>query len=273
METTLIVAGVAFVGAAIVGGGLIAFKIEIPLVDSIPRQILLGLFGAVLIVAGFMSGSGAPTSDQVVTAANTTPAETASTTPSTQVTTTTVATTSSTTTIVPTTSATTTVATTPPIEWTLVLDGDGQLGVTVPQEWTVEVTANEIWAAPDLANWTVAMSGEGPATTNGYYLGRFDRPDEGTLDEIARDYLDQLSVPTQCALMFSDVEKRPASRYMNEAYFMYDVYQCVPGGELVNEVEVGWSNPTWVTLESSRYANDADRELYFDPIWQSFTTY
>ncbi len=272
METTLIVAGVAFVGAAIVGGGLIAFKIEIPLVDSVPRQILLGLFGTVLIVAGFMSGSGA-TSDQIVTAADTTVAETASTTSSTEVTTTTVATTESTSTSVATTSVTTTVATTPPIEWTLVLDGDGQLGVTVPQEWTVEVTANEIRAAPDLPNWTVAMSGEGPATSNGYYLGRFDRPDEGTLDEIAREYLDQLSVPLHCALTFSDLEKREATLYMNEAYFMYDVYQCAPGGELVNEVEVGWYNPTWVTLESSRYANEADRAMYFDRIWQSFTTY
>ena len=58
MEPTLVVAGIAFIGAAIAGGGLVAFKIEVPLIDSLPRQVMLALFGAVLLVMGFVSGMG-----------------------------------------------------------------------------------------------------------------------------------------------------------------------------------------------------------------------
>lgn len=56
MQSTLIVAGVVFVGAAIVGGGMVAFKVEVPLIDSLPRQVLLGAFGMTLLVVGLVFG-------------------------------------------------------------------------------------------------------------------------------------------------------------------------------------------------------------------------
>ena len=52
METTLITAGIACVIAAIVGGGLKAFAIEIRVLDSVRRQAALGAFGVLLIAAG-----------------------------------------------------------------------------------------------------------------------------------------------------------------------------------------------------------------------------
>lgn len=54
MEQTLIASGIACIIAAIVGGGLKAFKIEIPALKSVARQVSLGLFGVMLIAAGFM---------------------------------------------------------------------------------------------------------------------------------------------------------------------------------------------------------------------------
>ena len=58
MEPTLVVAGIAFIGAAIAGGGLVAFKIEVPLIDSLARQVALGTFGAVLLLGGVWLGVG-----------------------------------------------------------------------------------------------------------------------------------------------------------------------------------------------------------------------
>jgi hypothetical protein len=55
LEATLIAAGVVFVGAAIVGGGMVAFKVEVPLIDSLPRQVLLAVFGILLLIAGFVT--------------------------------------------------------------------------------------------------------------------------------------------------------------------------------------------------------------------------
>lgn len=49
MNATLITAGVVCVIAAIVGGGLKAFRIELPVVHSLARQIALGVFGVVLL--------------------------------------------------------------------------------------------------------------------------------------------------------------------------------------------------------------------------------
>ena len=49
METTLLTAGLVFVAAAIIGGGLKAFHIEIPVIDTVTRQVLLGGFGVLLI--------------------------------------------------------------------------------------------------------------------------------------------------------------------------------------------------------------------------------
>lgn len=45
----ILYAGLACVAAAIVGGGLKIFGIEIPLLNSIQRQVLLALFGLILI--------------------------------------------------------------------------------------------------------------------------------------------------------------------------------------------------------------------------------
>lgn len=52
METTCITAGIACIAAAIVGGGLKAFGLEIRVLDSLRRQAALGVFGVVLAVAG-----------------------------------------------------------------------------------------------------------------------------------------------------------------------------------------------------------------------------
>jgi hypothetical protein len=53
MQNNLLVAGMACVIAALIGGGLKAFTIEIPLLGSMRRQIALGLFGAILMALSF----------------------------------------------------------------------------------------------------------------------------------------------------------------------------------------------------------------------------
>jgi hypothetical protein len=50
MSTTFLSAGLACVIAAVVGGGLKAFGIQIPVLQSLTRQVVLGLLGAILIV-------------------------------------------------------------------------------------------------------------------------------------------------------------------------------------------------------------------------------
>jgi hypothetical protein len=50
LDRFLLSAGIVFVAAAIVAGGLKGGGFEIPVVDSLPRQLLLGGFGAVLMV-------------------------------------------------------------------------------------------------------------------------------------------------------------------------------------------------------------------------------
>ena len=52
MNQNLLIAGVACIIAAIVGGGLKAFGFEIPLLNSIGRQILLAIVGVGLILFG-----------------------------------------------------------------------------------------------------------------------------------------------------------------------------------------------------------------------------
>ena len=52
METTLTTAGIACIIAAIVGGGLKAFAIEVRVLDSVRRQAALGAFGVLLVAAG-----------------------------------------------------------------------------------------------------------------------------------------------------------------------------------------------------------------------------
>ena len=60
METTFTTAGVACIIAAVVGGGLKAFAIEIPLIQSRVRQLALAGLGVLLIVIGRLS-TAAPT--------------------------------------------------------------------------------------------------------------------------------------------------------------------------------------------------------------------
>ncbi|MDF1595520.1 MAG: hypothetical protein P1T08_05420 [Acidimicrobiia bacterium] len=259
MQSTLIIAGVAFGGAAIVGGGLVAFKVEIPLVDSLPRQILLGVFGAVLLIAGFVTDRGGEENNEPIASDTTvdSPAVTST------------ALGAPTTKVEPSTTVTrapTTVPGEPELEWMLIIDGGGRLGVTVPGDWSVEVTEDTIWASPEIEEWMSATIGEGPANHDGYYLHRVMQPVTGSFEEIAEMYLDEMPVPTQCAFAYGDVE-RPGS-----GYFTYRVYECTPGGSFVNEVEIGIT-PPWVTFESSRYLDDATREDIFTLIWQSFRSY
>jgi hypothetical protein len=76
MATTLLTAGIACIVAAIVGGGLKAFGLEIPALASSRRQIGLGVFGAALLAAaavasgdGFLA-RGEPAADKEATAAD-----------------------------------------------------------------------------------------------------------------------------------------------------------------------------------------------------------
>ena len=61
MNATLITAGIACIIAAIVGGGLKAFAIEIRVLDSGRRQAALGGFGVLLLGAGLPLNSFLPT--------------------------------------------------------------------------------------------------------------------------------------------------------------------------------------------------------------------
>jgi hypothetical protein len=53
MTTTLICTGIVCILAAILGGGLKAFDMELPIVTSLKRQVLLGVFGGALFAGGF----------------------------------------------------------------------------------------------------------------------------------------------------------------------------------------------------------------------------
>jgi tetratricopeptide (TPR) repeat protein len=54
LDRFLLGPGIALVAAAIVAGGLNGFGIEVPAVDSLPRQLLLGGFGAVLMLLSLL---------------------------------------------------------------------------------------------------------------------------------------------------------------------------------------------------------------------------
>lgn len=69
MEGTLLGAGVACVIGAIVGGGLKAFGIELPVLKSVARQAMLAALGACLVLAGLLSPS--PSLDKQPTPAET----------------------------------------------------------------------------------------------------------------------------------------------------------------------------------------------------------
>jgi hypothetical protein len=60
MKTTLIILGIVCIIAAIVGGGLKAFGIEIPLLNSKKRQLLLFIFGLVLVAVTLFAPRSPP---------------------------------------------------------------------------------------------------------------------------------------------------------------------------------------------------------------------
>ncbi len=53
MENTLLTVGIVCILAAIVGGGLKAFGVEIPVLSTLVRQLVLGAFGIVLLIVAF----------------------------------------------------------------------------------------------------------------------------------------------------------------------------------------------------------------------------
>jgi hypothetical protein len=63
MRQAFLIAGLASVIAAVVGGGLKAFGIEIPVLSSRTRQTILGLLGVILIGAAILN-QGPSRSDQ-----------------------------------------------------------------------------------------------------------------------------------------------------------------------------------------------------------------
>ena len=60
MAIALVLAGVACIIAAIVGGGVKLRDVEFPTVQSVWRQVMLGGFGALLAFAGAVVGSEDP---------------------------------------------------------------------------------------------------------------------------------------------------------------------------------------------------------------------
>lgn len=52
MENTLIGVGIAFMAGALIGGGLSAFGVTLPLISSLKRQILLFLLGTGVLLGG-----------------------------------------------------------------------------------------------------------------------------------------------------------------------------------------------------------------------------
>lgn len=64
METILLSAGLACLMAAIIGGGLKAFGIEIPLLQSLARQLILGALGVVLVIISFLTSTSPKSPDE-----------------------------------------------------------------------------------------------------------------------------------------------------------------------------------------------------------------
>lgn len=57
MATTLLTTGLLCVFAAIVGGGLQAFGAKVPIIESTRRQLVLSIFGVVLLIGAWVSSS------------------------------------------------------------------------------------------------------------------------------------------------------------------------------------------------------------------------
>lgn len=60
MEITLILTGVACIIGAIIGGGVKLVQIELSPVASLWRQLLLGIFGLILVISGLIAGGYVP---------------------------------------------------------------------------------------------------------------------------------------------------------------------------------------------------------------------
>jgi hypothetical protein len=58
VNEVLLTAGVASIILAVVGGGARAFGVEVPVIDSLARQVALGLVGVVFLVAAVVVGNG-----------------------------------------------------------------------------------------------------------------------------------------------------------------------------------------------------------------------
>jgi hypothetical protein len=248
MQSTLIIAGAAFLGAAIVGGGLVAFKIEVPLIESPIRQALLGVLGLTLLVGGFLSGSDegatngavAPASDMQVTDTTGSPTST-------------VGEGADSTSSNPTTSDAVSSLPPSPTGTVLVMDGDGELGIVVPDDWLTAVEADSIWASPGVADWILATNGGGPADAVAYYIRRAESPSTGTSQEIAAGFLNEMPVPARCIFNSSAVTDMPGWYYSE-----YRWYDCEPGGQLLQSATLDlW--PPWVVLQSARYLDATDR--------------
>ena len=71
MDSTVVVLGIVCVMAAIVGGGLELAGVKIPLVGSLPRQVMLAVFGALLLFVAWSNSSrdAAPAKDEAVAGA------------------------------------------------------------------------------------------------------------------------------------------------------------------------------------------------------------
>ncbi|OPY65060.1 MAG: hypothetical protein A4E62_02755 [Syntrophorhabdus sp. PtaU1.Bin002] len=58
VDNVFLISGIACLIAAVVGGGLKAFGIEVPALRSLIRQIVLGILGVILVVMGVIHPSG-----------------------------------------------------------------------------------------------------------------------------------------------------------------------------------------------------------------------
>jgi hypothetical protein len=70
MHQTFIIAGVVCIIASIVGGGLKAFGIEMPILNSTPRQIILGIVGIIFLFLGMGWNNGSDVDKPTVTVDN-----------------------------------------------------------------------------------------------------------------------------------------------------------------------------------------------------------
>src|SRR5438093_1354839 len=54
MNPTLLIIAVVCIAAAIIGGGMRAMGVDVPVISSVSRQILLGIFGILVLVGNYV---------------------------------------------------------------------------------------------------------------------------------------------------------------------------------------------------------------------------